>query len=821
MEHTRDILAKCVAVLAAVAILIPCSGHAAGAQQHIWSEGFGGFGATDTVSANAIRADDRGGFVMGGSFQGTTDFGLGAMRASGADAFVGNFSSADGSCQWVVQIGGQGAATSVNSVAIDRVGDVYAAGVFTSTIHLSGAALTSSGGTDVFLAKYDGANGDLIWYMKMGGTGQDQPYAVAVDSNDDVVVTGYFTGSASFGGAPLTSAGSTDVFLAKYASNDGRFIWSKGVGGSGSDIGTGVAPGINGGIVVTGTFSSTVNFGGRTVQSAGGTDVFLVTYNGNGEHVWTRVAGGTSDDVANAVDTDADGNPVFTGYFLNTVDFGGGPVSSSAPSIFLVKYNATDGAHVWSRSFRSPNLAIFGGSGRAVSIHRDGSVALTGSIIDDVDFGGGALSGPYTADIFLAEFSPVGQHRWSRRFPATYRDEGEGIVFDPAGNLAVAGVFARAVDLGGGLISTGASNNAFLAKFASTVSQINPPTATAVPPTQSATPTFTPIPGTPTPTRTPTKTNTPGTQTGSVAGAITYYSNSQVVSGVEVDLIGPSNVTLQTNNQGQYSATVPQASWSIVPTKSGGFGSAVSSLDAARVLQALAGLYRFTNQQRVACDATGDGRLSTLDAVHILQFSAGMIDHLPAAAMCGSDWIFYPSPAAAQNQLVIYPSLNAGACQPGSIVLNPLVGSATGQDFDGILLGDCTGNWTAGMALRQRANGGAIVHAGAARRTRDGFVVPIYVKSSTPFQAMDLRLSYDAQSTFVGTTVWGDASAAIVSSQAEGGRLSMSLASAQSIVGSDGSIVLLRFRGAAPSLTLEGAVVDEEPARVLTHRRAG
>lgn len=801
---------------AGIAVLLTCSGHAAVAQQHIWSKGFGGSGSTDTVAANAVRVDDRGDFVVGGSFQGTCDLGLGSMRSSGGpDGFISNFSGADGSCAWVVPIGGQGATTSVSSVAVDRAGDVYAAGWFTSTINVSGAALTSSGGTDGFLAKYDGANGGLIWYMGIGGTGQDKVYSVAVDSNDDVVVTGYFNGSANFGGAPLTSAGATDVFLAKYSGNDGRYIWSKRVGGSGSDIGTGLAPGISGGIVVIGTFISSVNFGGGgTVQSAGGTDVFVATYNSSGGYVWSRVAGGAGDDVATAVDTDANGNPVFTGNFLNTVDFGGGPlVGSSAPSIFLVKYTATDGAHLWSRRFRSPNLTLFGGNGRAVAIHGDGSVALTGSITDDVDFGGGALGADYTADIFLAEFSPSGQHRWSKRFPGAYRDEGEGIAFAPTGHLAAAGVIANAVNLGGGLLSPGKSNNAFLAKFGSTVAQTNPPTNTAVP---SSTPTFTQIPSTPT--RTPTRTNT-GTSQGVISGSITYYSNSQVVTGAGVNLTGASAASVTTNSQGQYSATVPQTTWSIEPAKTGGFGSAVSSLDAARVLQLLAGMQRFTEQQRLACDATGDGTISTLDAVYLLQFSAGLIDRLPVAKLCDSDWLFYPLPGSEENQQVVTPAMISGACQQGAIVLNPLVGSAPQQNFSGILLGDCTGNWTAGAAFRRV--GSTTVIAGAARKGPHGrFSVPIYVKTATPFEALDLRLQFDTTASFVGATARGDAVGALTSAQAVDGELSISLASATSIDASHGAVVLLEFRGADPSVVLAGALVDEQAARVVTRERA-
>jgi hypothetical protein len=337
-------------------------------------------------------------------------------------------------------------------------------------------------------------------------------------------------------------------------------------------------------------------------------------------------------------------------------------------------------------------------------------------------------------------------------------------------------------------------------------------TATAIPPT--ATP-----PIQPTATRTPTRTNTVASQA-VISGSITYYSNSQVVPGVGVNLTGPSAVSVATNSQGQYSATVPQTTWSIEPAKTGGFGSGVSSLDAARVLQLLAGMQRFTEQQRLACDATGDGTISTLDAVYLLQFSAGLIDHLPVSKLCDSDWLFYPVPGPEENQQVVTPAMVGGACQQGAIVLNPLVGSAPQQNFAGILLGDCTGNWTAASAAFRRA-GSTTVLAGAARKGPHGrFTVPIYVKTATPFEALDLRLQFDTTASFVGATARGDAVGALTSAQAVDGQLSISLASATPIDDSHGAVVLLEFRGADPSVALAGALVDEQPARVVTRERA-
>jgi len=231
-------------------------------------------------------------------------------------------------------------------------------------------------------------------------------------------------------------------------------------------------------------------------------------------------------------------------------------------------------------------------------------------------------------------------------------------------------------------------------------------------------------------------------------------------------------------------------------------------------------MQRFTEQQRLACDATGDGTISTLDAVYLLQFSAGLIDHLPVSKLCDSDWLFYPVPGPEENQQIVTPAMVGGACQQGAIVLNPLVGPAPQQNFAGILLGDCTGNWTAASAAFRRA-GSTTVLAGAARKGPHGrFTVPIYVKTATPFESLDLRLQFDTTASFVGATARGDAVGALTSAQAVDGQLSISLASATPIDDSHGAVVLLEFRGADPSVALAGALVDEQPARVVTRERA-
>ena len=351
-----------------------------------------------------------------------------------------------------------------------------------------------------------------------------------------------------------------------------------------------------------------------------------------------------------------------------------------------------------------------------------------------------------------------------------------------------------------------------------------PPSAT---PSYTRTPTWTPFVPAATATRTspPLPTNTPPAASVGISGRITYYSNSQIsVPGADVSLAGTAAQTAKTSSSGSYSVTgLPAGRRVIEPAKQGAIGNAVSSLDAARVLQVIAGMTTFNSLQRLACDVTGDGTLSPLDAVRILQLSAGVIEQLPAAELCRSDWLFYPSPSTMPNQQIVQPSVDNSVCRPGSIIMDPLQTTATQQDFDAILLGDCTGNWTpaAGAALRMLSSSGPSVHSGKPRRLPGGRVrLPIYVQAGAPFQALDIKLSYEhAALSLVAVRPRAAAAEALTSvSNERPGLLSVSLASAQPIAGSAGVLdIELAGDANAAHLRLLSARIDEQPARVVTH----
>lgn len=222
------------------------------------------------------------------------------------------------------------------------------------------------------------------------------------------------------------------------------------------------------------------------------------------------------------------------------------------------------------------------------------------------------------------------------------------------------------------------------------------PTETETP-TPSETPTETPTaPPTDTPTATPTVTETlTPSPTPALGGAVRYYSEDRPVADVNVAVLGDAPDSASTDADGAFGFdSAGPGNIALQPQKDGDINDAVTSLDAAYVLQLVAGLRTFSDDQRLAADVTGNGTVSTLDAVRILEFQAGIIDRFETAALCNSDWLFRPDPAPAANQSLVQPQVASMVCQPGRISFTPVEPPVAGQDFVAILLGDCTGNWT-------------------------------------------------------------------------------------------------------------------------------
>ena len=288
-----------------------------------WSKGFGGVG-NDVIYA--VAADSGGNVVAAGTFVGSVNFGGTTLssRSSSADMFLAKYSPT-GALTWVSKFGDYGTDVAYG-LAIDGGDNIFMAGTFEGTVNFGGGALTALNfSADIALAKFSPA-GVHMWSKRFGGNGQDIGYSVATNASGNVALTGYFQGSVDFGGGTILSKGDPDSFLAVF-SPTGTHLWSYGLGSANPDEGLHAAMDSAGNVVVAGTFQGTENLGTGPLVSAGSWDLYVAKYSPSGAPLWSRRFGGAGDEIAYAVSVDTGGNIVASGYFRSTTDFGGGPVS--------------------------------------------------------------------------------------------------------------------------------------------------------------------------------------------------------------------------------------------------------------------------------------------------------------------------------------------------------------------------------------------------------------------------------------------------------------------------------------------------------------
>lgn len=354
------------------------------------------------------------------------------------------------------------------------------------------------------------------------------------------------------------------------------------------------------------------------------------------------------------------------------------------------------------------------------------------------------------------------------------------------------------------------------------------PTATHTPPPL---PTRTPTASaTRTRTRTspPTATASPNSSVHRLSGVVHYFMDGRSVPGADVVISGTSVVADSTDQLGTFDfPAVGEGALEIHAWKSGDVGVAISALDAAYALQAVVGSRDLSPHQRLACDATGDGTVTPLDASRLLQRTLGAISSLPVVDRCGSDWLMVPS--SVPGGVATPPSISLAGCSPGSLSLPVVDSDRTDIAFDAVLLGDCSGGWQSSIAANAQASmfgRRARVRLGRLRVRGDVAELPVYVRSGNPYQSLDLEIGFDAdQLEPVSLELRRPLPGALVDQRVvEPGKLRVAYASADLVTRRQGVFLKIRFHLEQASLRLSAvralsARLDEVSVKVSSSAR--
>jgi len=350
------------------------------------------------------------------------------------------------------------------AVKIDHSGNKYAVGSFTSQSDFNGGLFNpvmamGKGWQDAFLAKFNHL-GRLEWVRTWGSDWNDIAYDLAVDSSDNIYVTGIFTGAVDFDpgdGVDIRWAiDSEDIFLLKFSS-DGTRIWAKTLGGPGWDRASRVCFDPAGYIIVAGKFQQTVDFDpgpGEYLQTTVDSgNAFFSKFDLDGNWLLTGTWGGLdalNADEAFAVGCDNYSNIYLAGKYYSTADLNPGmdiyeQTSNGLSDAYLIKLDQY-GTFLWSRSFGGPYDDCI----NDLALDQSGNVYVTGNYLSPIDFaqGSGApvdYASHGKSDVFLSKYSSSGDHIWTRTWGGASAETGNRVVCDMNGNIHVLSNYNTAI----------------------------------------------------------------------------------------------------------------------------------------------------------------------------------------------------------------------------------------------------------------------------------------------------------------------------------------------------------------------------------------
>jgi hypothetical protein len=385
------------------------------------------FKSASSIYPQKMVVDQAGNIIIGGSYYGTTDFdpnagtfNLSPVNNNYPDAFIVKLDNS-GNFIWATSYGGAGNDVLLG-LSTDLNNNIYAAGLFSLTADFDPTAtalnLTSAGFEDIFVIKVD-PMGSTQWAYQAGGAQQDGAYSLSIDASANVFVTGYFADVANFNlsgsAVNLTALGSSDIFVLKL-NNNGTLAWAKAIGASSIDYGFGIQTDQANDVIITGTYSGTVDFdpGSATnnLVSAGYNDVFILKLSNSGNYIWARSVGGSNFDFGYDVTTDAQNAVYITGYFLDSADFDPGSGNYTLTSAgnedgFVLKLNAS-GNFVFAFSI----AGNFNDRGKSIFVDNNYQIFVSGIINGTTDFDPSSATFNLTSfgnwDAFLVKFMQPG-----------------------------------------------------------------------------------------------------------------------------------------------------------------------------------------------------------------------------------------------------------------------------------------------------------------------------------------------------------------------------------------------------------------------------
>lgn len=347
---------------------------------------------------------------------------------------------------WMVNSTSDATAESMD-VVIDAQGNSYITGYISGDTEFQDIQIDiNTGYSDVIVAKIN-SEGKYLWVKRFSGPQSDKGAKIALTATNEIIITGTFYSSITFGGTTLiSSGGSKDMFLAKLT-NDGDVIWARKDGGTLGDNVYGLAVDNNNEIIFTGQFEGSANIAGQNHTSMidpntllPSFDMFLAKFDSDGNPLWSKSAHAEYEDRGLAVACDNQNNIYLTGQFSDTIDFFGQTIYNQIFNAgFVSKFNA-QGNFQWFDKLAAGQVLAYD-----VTVDAQNKIIATGDFLGQLvvwaQEGQYIVSNPYDKKVFVLKLDQQGNYQWGKAHGSNSEVSSRTICTDAQNNIYIGGHF--------------------------------------------------------------------------------------------------------------------------------------------------------------------------------------------------------------------------------------------------------------------------------------------------------------------------------------------------------------------------------------------
>ncbi|MCC3156832.1 hypothetical protein LJ737_06270 [Hymenobacter sp. 15J16-1T3B] len=356
----------------------------------------------------------------------------------------------------------------------DAAGNLYVAGIFTTTTSVGGTVLPNQGGNDGYVAKFT-PTGALDWVVPFSTPGNEGVYAVAVDAAGNVFVTGHFTNAIALGnGVTLSNSSGTSsrLFVVRF-SPQGIAQWAQQSSASGVSA-QAIGLDATGSVYVSGLYTSTLTIGPTSITYPAGSTpligVFLARVSAatgavqslsHAFHLERLSSTGTVTWYTPGIAVTPAGEVVLHNVFNQRAVFSGATLTPTGLNDVLVARFDAQGAFQWARQG--------GGTGEdriySAQVDAVGNVYAAGFFNGSASFDAASLPGSGGLDGFLVKYSPQGALQWVRTIGSPGPDAYNYVALDNADNPYTVGNLGGPAQVGSLSLTTTGGADVLLAAY--------------------------------------------------------------------------------------------------------------------------------------------------------------------------------------------------------------------------------------------------------------------------------------------------------------------------------------------------------------------